>query len=315
MEASRSRMSMPRRSSSARSAAPSSSAVDSRTVAKRLCCSRSVPSKVPKCVCVLPTSTTRSMVRQDARMTRGELTLYVVPASHPCAAVELALQRKGLAYRRVDLLPMWHVVHQTAVFGRRTVPSLKLPTGDKVVGSRAIMRVLDGLEPEPPLLPRDAAQRARAEAAEAWGDEVLQPLARRLLWAAAQRHPDALTSYSEGADLPVPASLAAKTAPGLVRLERALNRSTDAAVRDDLAALDGHLERADGYVAEGVIGGEPPNVAHLQIASSVRLLITIDALRAPTQARPRGQLAPRLFPAYPGRMPSGGLPVEPAAHQ
>jgi glutathione S-transferase len=247
-------------------------------------------------------------VSDDARMTRGELTLYVVPASHPCAAVELALQRKGLAYRRVDLLPMWHVVHQRVVFGRRTVPGLKLDGGERVSGSRAIMRVLESLEPEPPLLPGDAALRAKAEAAEAWGDEVLQPLVRRVLWAAAQRRPDGLESYSEGSDLPIPASLAVRSAPVLVRLERLLNRSTDGAVRADLAALDGHLDRADAYVSGGVIGAEPPNVADLQIASSLRLLMTLEDLRAPIEARPSGQLALRLFPGYPGRMPSGSLP-------
>jgi hypothetical protein len=32
----------------------------------------------------------------------GRLKLYVVPASHPCAAVERALQLKGLAYDRAD---------------------------------------------------------------------------------------------------------------------------------------------------------------------------------------------------------------------
>src|SRR3954465_4758440 len=113
---------MPRSSSSVASRAPSSSAVDSRTVAKRQCSTSSVPLKVPKWVWVLPTSTTRSTVGQDARMTRGQMTLYVVPASHPCAAVERALQCKSLAYRRVDLIPLWHVVHQRAVFGRRPVP-------------------------------------------------------------------------------------------------------------------------------------------------------------------------------------------------
>src|SRR4051812_42723262 len=144
---------MPRSSSSVASRAPSSSAVDSRTVAKRQCSTSSVPLKVPKCVWVLPTSTTRSISGQDAVMTSGEPTLYVVPASHPCAAVMLAMERKGLSYRRVDLLPMVHVAFQRAAFGRRTVPGLKLPNGDRVVGSRAIMRVLDGIEPEPPLLP------------------------------------------------------------------------------------------------------------------------------------------------------------------
>src|SRR5436853_252192 len=83
----------------------------------------------------------------------------------------------------------------------------------------------------------------------------------------ALRHPEALASYSEGADLPIPASLAVRSGPVLARLERALNRSTDKAVAADLAALDGHLDRADGYVRESVIGGEGANVADLQIAS------------------------------------------------
>src|SRR3954470_10365561 len=152
---------MPRSPSSALIAAPSSSAVDSRTVAKRQCSSSSVPLKVPKWVWVLPTSTTRSISGQDAAMTSGEPTLYVVPASHPCAAVMLAFERKGLAYRRVDLLPMVHVVHQRIVFGRGTGPRPRLPGGEKVVGSRAIMRVLDGLEPAPPLLPAAPALRAK----------------------------------------------------------------------------------------------------------------------------------------------------------
>src|SRR3954470_4178839 len=137
---------MPRSPSSALIAAPSSSAVDSRTVAKRQCSSSSVPLKVPKWVWVLPTSTTRSISGQDAAMTSGEPTLYVVPASHPCAAVMLPLARKGLANKRVDLPPMVHVAFQRLAFGRRTVPGLKLPTGDRIVGSAALLRVLDGLE-------------------------------------------------------------------------------------------------------------------------------------------------------------------------
>ena len=235
----------------------------------------------------------------------GELVLYVVPASHPCAAVQVALERKGLAYRRVDLLPLVHVVHQRLVFGRRTVPGLKLGSGERVVGSRAIMRVLDGLEPEPPLLPREPAQRAKVEAAEEWGETVLQALVRRVLWAELQQRPDALPSFAEGADLPVPVAVAAMSAPMTVRLERLLNRSTDEAVRADLDALDGHLDRADGYLSEGVIGGDEVNVGDLQIGSSLALLMTIERLHDRIAARPSGQLAERLFPGYPGFVPSG----------
>jgi glutathione S-transferase len=248
-------------------------------------------------------------MREHARMTRGQLTLYVVPASHPCAAVELALKRKGLAYRRVDLPPVLHALHQAVVFGRRTVPGLRLGTGEKVVGSRAIMRVLDGLEPAPPLLPADAARRARVEAAEAWADEILQPLVRRLVYGGFRRAPQAMLSYGEGADLPVPPAVAARTAPLIIPLGRALNRASDRAVRDDVAALAGRLDRADGYVAEGTIGGEPVNVADLQIGASLRLLMTMDDFRPDLEQRPSGRLALRLFPDYPGRMPSGSVPA------
>src|SRR3954454_19250570 len=136
----------------------------------------------------------------------------------------LAFERKGLSYRRVDLLPMVHVAFQRVAFGKGTVPGLKLATGDKVVGSRAIMRVLDGLEPEPPLLPAAAAQRARVEAAEAWGGEVLQGLVRRLVYPASRRSPDAMRSSGEGAALPIPPAIAARTAPLIIPLGRALNR-------------------------------------------------------------------------------------------
>ena len=240
-------------------------------------------------------------------MPEPQLTLYAVPASHPCAAVELALRRKGLAYRRVDLLPLFHVLHQRVVFGRRTVPGLRLG-GEKVVGSKAILRVLDGLEPSPPLLPADAARRAKVEGAEAWAEEVLQGLVRRVLWAAAARHPEALSSYAEGADLPVPVSVAQLSAPVTIRLERLLNGASEEAVRADLAALDGHLDRVDALIAEGVLGaGDEVNVADLQVGASLALLLTLDDMKARLGERPAAQLARRLFPDYPGRVPAGSL--------
>ena len=35
------------------------------------------------------------------------------------------------------------------------------------------------IDPEPPLFPSDAAERAKVEEAERWGDEVLQPAPAR----------------------------------------------------------------------------------------------------------------------------------------
>jgi glutathione S-transferase len=238
------------------------------------------------------------------------LKLFVVPASHPCAAVERALELKGLAYDRVDLLPLVHAVHQQLVFGRRSVPGLVLAGGERAVGSRVIMRVLDGLEPDPPLLPADAALRAKVEAAEAWGEEVLQPIGRRVLWAALQRDQSALESYSEGANLPIPLSLAMRSSPVVTRLERVLNRASERAVREDLAALPADLDRIDRLIEDGVLGGEAVNAADLQIGSTLRLLGTLDDVLPVLEGRAAGALALRVFPSYPGSVPAGTLPAE-----
>ena len=111
------------------------------------------------------------------------LKLYVVHGSHPCAAVEKALALKGLEYGVVEWPPPLQALMQKAIFGARTVPGLRID-GEKVSGSRAIMRRLDQLVPEPPLWPADPDRRRAVEDAERWGDEVFQPVARELIWAA-----------------------------------------------------------------------------------------------------------------------------------
>src|SRR4051794_30096342 len=105
-----------------------------------------------------------------------DLKLYVIPGSHPCVAVEAALNLKGLPYERVDLLPGASILVQRARFGRRTVPGLVVD-GYRVSGSRLIMRTLDGIQPEPRLYTDDPA----IEEAERWGDADLQDAARAIL--------------------------------------------------------------------------------------------------------------------------------------
>lgn len=235
--------------------------------------------------------------------------LYVVPGSHPCAAVEAALGLKGIAYERVDLLPVVHAVHQQLAFGGRTVPGLRLDTGEKVLGSLAIVRRLEELVPEPALLPADRERRKEVERAEEWGEEVLQPLARRVAWAALARRRAALRSYAEGARLAVPVSVAMLGAPLVARIERRLNGAGDPAVRADLLALPGHLDRIDRWIGAAVLGAAPPNAADLQVAASVRLLATIDDLAPVLADRPARALALRLIPTFPGRVPAGALPA------
>ena len=228
--------------------------------------------------------------------------LFVIPGSHPSMTARLALERKGMSYRRTDLLP---VIAKPLLRGLRfpgaTVPALMLD-GRRVQGSRAIVRALEEVRPHPPLLPADAALRARVEEAERFGDEVLQPVARRILWWALRRDPAPLASFAAGARLGVPLGVALRTAPPIVWAAGRLNGASDDAVRADLAELPALLDRVDGWIAEGVLGGDEPNAADLQVATSVRLLMTMDDLRAAIESRPAGELALRVVPSFPGRV-------------
>jgi glutathione S-transferase len=238
------------------------------------------------------------------------LKVYVLPASHPCRAVERALELKGIDYDRVVELPILHIPIQQALFGRRTVPGVVFADGTRVVGSRPIMRILEGIEPDPPLLPADPRRRARVEEAERWGDEVFQPFGRRIPWTAFANTPSALGSYAEHDALPLPLPLVLKAAPIVIPLARMVNRAKPDQVRQDLQDLPGHLDRIDAWIADGLIGSEQPNVADLQLLSTVRLLATLEDLKPLIDARPAGAKARELFPEYAGTTPAGSLPPE-----
>ena len=237
------------------------------------------------------------------------LRLYVVHGSHPCAAVEKALSMKGLSYGITEWPPPLHAPMQLALFGARTVPALKLD-GEKVSGSRAIMRRLDQLAPEPPLFPADPAARAQVEEAERWGDEVLQPVARELIWAGFLHSPAAMVSYGEHSRLPIPAPAIRVIAPAIARMSARLNHTDDGVARRALEALPGQLDKVDGWIADRTIGDpERPNAADLQITSTVRLLMTLADVRPSIDGRPCAEVAMRLFPDTDGAMPAGSLPA------
>ena len=233
--------------------------------------------------------------------------LYVLPGSHPCDAVEAALELKSIAYRRVDLLPLVQILAGPLLYGGPTVPGMRIGS-ERLVGSRRIMRRLDELVPEPPLLPPPGApEYARVLEAERWGDEVLQAVPRRIIDAAFMRVPAAMESYAGDAKLPLPRALLRPMLPMTARLMAIRNGARDEAARADLIALPGQLDRIDGWIAEGLIGGERPNAADLQIGSTIRLLLSIADVRPLLDGRPAEQLV-RWFPPIPGHVPAGVLP-------
>jgi len=244
-----------------------------------------------------------------ARMAANIPKLYVLPGSHPCAAVEAALRIKSVPFDTVSLLPMMQLLIGPLRYGGTTVPGLRID-GERLVGSRAIMRRLDELHPEPPLLPAPGEARyAQVLEAERWGDEVLQSVPRRLIDAAFLRRPQAMESYAANSKLPLPRAMLRPALPLTARVMALKNKATDTSARSDLGALPHQLDRIDGWIAQGLLGGERPNAADLQIGSTIRLLMSIGDVRPLMQGRAAERLA-GYFPPMVGEIPTGALPAE-----
>ena len=242
----------------------------------------------------------------------SQLKLYSVPASHPAAAVEAALNLKGIEYKRVDLPNLSQRLFVRILAKGGTVPAIKLD-GQAVSGSRPIMRRLDELKPEPPLFPADPDKRAAVEAAEEWGHEVLQGVARRVTLHGTKRAGAtvALSLVPEDAQLPLlPKPVQRVFAPPIVRMSARINSADEETVKADLLALPGHLDKIDAWIAEGVLGGEKPNAADLQIVSSLRLLERVGDVRPLLAGRPCQPLIARYFPPGAGDIPAGTYPPE-----
>ncbi|HEX3911802.1 MAG TPA: glutathione S-transferase N-terminal domain-containing protein [Solirubrobacteraceae bacterium] len=241
-------------------------------------------------------------------MSKSAAKLYVLPGSHPCAAVEVALQMKSIPFERVDLLPGSQILVGPLRYGGSTVPGLLLD-GQRLVGSRVILRKLDELVPDPALLPAPGTSSyAQVLDAERWGDEILQSIPRRVLYLAFLSRPEAMLTYASEAKLPLPIGLMRPALPLTARLMAIKNKAREGAVREDLAALPGMLERIDGWIADGLLGGEQPNAADLQIGSTVRLLLTVADLRPLLEAHRAAELT-RYFPPIVGEVPAGVLPA------
>jgi glutathione S-transferase len=242
-------------------------------------------------------------------MPKTAATLYILPGSHPCAVVEVALGLKSIDYRRVDLLPLSQLVIGPLRWGGTTVPGLRLD-GERLVGSRAILRRLDELVPEPALLPAPGSPSyAQVLEAERWGDEVLQSVPRRIIDVAFLSKPSAMVSYAEGAKLPLPVGLMRPALPLTARLMAIKNKAREDAARADIAALPGQLDRVDGWIADGLLGGVGLIAADLQIGSTIRLLLSIRDLGPLIEGRPAAGLI-RYFPPIVGEVPAGALAAE-----
>ena len=233
--------------------------------------------------------------------------LYVVHGSHPCMTVAKAMELKGIPYKRVELPELAHIPHQKLRFGGRSVPAVRFEDGTKEIGSRPLMRLLDQKVPDPPLVPSDPDQRARVLELEEWGDGF-QMVPRRLIFWGLMRNADAFPSYTEGSRWRMPAPVQRAVGPTVAKRVLGVHDGDDETVRTHLAGLPDDLGRIRRAMDEGVIGGDQPNAADLQIAPSVRLLLTLDDVAPLVESHGVADWARDLFPDYGGRMPAGTYP-------
>ena len=244
--------------------------------------------------------------------------LYVIPGSHACRSAMLMLDYKRVPYRLVEVVTLLHPImarlhgfdaggQARSIGGRRTtalriadrlgtVPGLACD-GQRISTNHRIARFLDARHPEPPLIPSDPEQRSVVEEAERWANQTLQMDARRIVTAAVRRDPSVISRL--GADgrlghLLFKHGLARRILiPTLVCGAFAPSPKTERKLLDELPTT---LDRIDGWIAEGVLGGALLNAADFMIVPSLALILYRPDIRPLFEGRPALELVDRLLP-------------------
>ena len=244
--------------------------------------------------------------------------LYVIPGSHACRAAMLMLDHKQASYRRVDIVTLTHSLvvrlhgfdsggETRSTGGRRpfglrvgdrlgTVPALAADS-ERISTNRHIARWLDDRHPDPPLFPVDPARRAAVEDAERWANGELQMEARRIVFSAVNRDPAGFSRRAGDGRLGFLLyrhELARRLiAPMIGRSVFASGRTSD---QDLLNNLSDMLDRIDGWIGDGVLGGSDLNAADFMIAPSLALILYRPDVKPLFEGRPALALVDRLLP-------------------
>jgi glutathione S-transferase len=243
--------------------------------------------------------------------------LYVIPGSHACRAAILMLEQKQVPYQRVDVITLTHPFvarlrgfdaggERRVAGGRRprllragdsygTVPALDAD-GRRVSTSRQIARFLDERHPEPPLFPSDPVRRHTVEEVEAWANETLQMVSRRIALAGAVRDPTMAGSSGAGGRMGHLLYRRALTRRLIIPMIGRLVFAVERAGPDPLDDLPPMLDRIDALIADGVLGGDQPNAADFMVAPCLALILYRPDAVPLFEGRPALELVDRLLP-------------------
>ena len=231
-----------------------------------------------------------------------EATIYSMKISHPARTAELMLAHKGIEAKRVEVPPgSQRLMMRRHGFRGGTVPGLKLD-GERVQGTLEISRGLEEAQPEPRLFPGDRDARDAVEVAEVWGERSYQPVPRRIFRWAVSSDSDLRTIMAKSIGAPAPGVTQWAMWP-LAQFYVRYEGGGEKAARRDVAELPSHLDKIDGLIADGTLGGEELNAADFQIATSTRVLLNFPQLRPLIEGRPAGEHAMRVAPDFGREMP------------
>lgn len=233
-----------------------------------------------------------------------KLVLHAVPYSHPCLAVNAALDRYGLEYETVTLMSGQHGDEIERIYGegKRTVPAL-LVDSEPVHGTIPVFEKIDELADEADLYPTAVAAAVRE--AERGLSEDLQTAGRLLIFGALHFRPEAMGTFAGAGPLdPAGTDFSIK----LVRAAWRYIGITAERLAAELERLPELIGIADELVEGGVIGGEEPTAVDFQIGSSLRMLHQIGDVRPLIDGHPC-EAAQRFVEPGAADIPAGAFPA------
>lgn len=203
------------------------------------------------------------------------MKLIQIPFSHNCIKVRVALAHKNLPYEVEDIPPRDRS-RPLSASRQGLVPVLV--DGDRAIAdSTAILLYLEERHPDPPLLPRDALERARCLVLEDWADRAFMEVSRRIAYGTILGRPGMLASMFFPGERGLKARIKERAAKRVVQKRF---RISDARHVKDLADA-----RRAAVLAMDLLNGRPwlqemgPTVADIALATMSAPLAVASDLR------------------------------------